>query len=83
VIATGKSHALAEFAELAFRHFSLDWQDHTDIDPLIFRPTDIPFDCGNARKALRLIRWNAETDMADVVSKMIEAQLAGKIRHTL
>jgi len=76
VIATGRSHALADFAELAFRHFGLDWQDHTDIDPLIFRPTDIPYGCGDARKALRMTGWKAETEMAGVVLQMIEAELA-------
>ena len=75
VIATGKSHSLAEFVDLAFRHFGLDWQDHTDIDPLIFRPTDIPYGCGDARKALRLTGWKADTDMPGVVSQMINAQL--------
>jgi GDPmannose 4,6-dehydratase len=78
VIATGKSHSLAEFAELAFRHFGLDWQAHTDIDASIFRPTDIPYGCGNAGKALNTIGWKAQTDMAGVVKKMIEAQLEGK-----
>ena len=77
VIATGKSHALAEFADLAFQYFGLNWQNHTDIDPLIFRPTDIPYGCGNAGKALNMIGWKAETDMPGVVKKMIEAQLEG------
>ena len=75
VIATGKSHSLAEFAELAFRHFGLDWHEHTDIDPSIFRPTDIPYSCGDAKKALSLNGWEAQTDMDGVVRKMIEAQL--------
>ena len=75
VIATGKSHSLAEFVALAFHHFSLDWQSHTDIDPTIFRPTDIPYSCGNATKALTLNSWKAQTDMPGVVSKMIEAQM--------
>lgn len=75
VIATGKSHSLAEFAELSFRHFGLNWLEHTDIDPSIFRPTDIPYGCGNAKKALSLNGWKAQTVMAGVVKKMIEAQL--------
>ena len=75
VIATGKSHALAEFADLAFEYFGLNWQNHTDIDPLIFRPTDIPYGCGNAGKALNMIDWKADTDMPGVVAKMIEAEL--------
>ncbi len=75
VIATGKSHSLGDFAELAFRHFGIDWHEYTDIDPSIFRPTDIPYSCGNAEKALRLTGWKATIDMPGVVRKMIEAQL--------
>lgn len=75
VISTGKSHSLAEFAEVAFRYFGLEWQEHTDIDPSIFRPTDIPYGCGDARKAFRMAGWSAQTDMAGVIQKMIEAEL--------
>ena len=77
VIATGKSYSLAEFADLAFRYFGLHWQDHTDIDPSIFRTTDIPFSCGDSRKALRMTGWKAKTDMPGVVLNMIEADLEG------
>lgn len=75
VIATGKSHALSEFAALAFDYFGLRWQEHTDIDPLILRPTDILYGCGDAGKALRLSGWSAQTQMAGVINNMIEAEL--------
>jgi len=75
VIATGESHSLAEFAENAFRYFGLDWQEHTDIDSSIFRPTDIPYSCGDAHKADALLVWNAQFGMPEVVRKMIEAEL--------
>jgi len=75
VIATGKSYSLEEFAEIAFRYFGMDWHDHTDIDPSIFRPTDIPYGCGNAQKALHLSGWHAQHDMSAVIQKMIEAEM--------
>ncbi|MBZ4219279.1 MAG: GDP-mannose 4,6-dehydratase [Chlorobium sp.] len=75
VIATGKSHSLSEFVEIAFRYFGLDWQEYTDIDASIFRPTDIPYGCGDATKAANLLGWSAKLDMAGVVQKMIEAEL--------
>ena len=76
VIATGKSHSLAEFADITFRYFGLDWENYTDIDPLIFRPTDIPYGCGNPKKALKLGGWKTHTDLSGVVHKMIEAEMA-------
>ena len=75
VIATGKSHSLAEFADCAFRYFNLNWQDYTDFDPLILRPTDIPYGCGNPNKALLLDGWKTHTDMKGVVKNMIQAEL--------
>jgi len=76
VIATGESHSLSDFADCAFSYFGLDWKEHTDIDPSIFRPSDIPFGCGDAGKASRELDWKASTAMRDVVRKMIEAELA-------
>ena len=75
VIATGHSHTLAEFADCAFQYFDLDWQNYTDIDPLIFRTTDIPYSCGDPRKALRLDGWKTHTKMKDIVHNMIKAEL--------
>lgn len=79
VIATGESHSLADFADSAFRYFGLDWKEYTDIDPSIFRPTDIPDSCGDAGKALRLIGWKAQTDMHGVIEKMITAEKESRI----
>lgn len=76
VIATGESRSLSDFADCAFSYFGLDWKEHTDIDPSIFRPSDIPFGCGDAGKASRELDWKASTAMQDVVRKMIEAELA-------
>lgn len=75
VIATGKSHSLAEFASHAFGYFGLDWKDHTDIDQSIFRPTDIPNGCGDSWKALHKLGWKADADMFKVIENMIQAEL--------
>ncbi|MCF8383973.1 MAG: GDP-mannose 4,6-dehydratase [Chlorobium sp.] len=75
VIATGINHSLGDFADCAFRYFGLDWREHTDIDQSIFRPTDLPFGCGDSRKANKINGWKAETRMEDVIQKMIDAEL--------
>ncbi len=75
VIATGKSHSLAEFAEVAFRYFGFDWREYTDSDASIFRPTDILYGCGDAHRAADRLGWSAQLDMYGVVHNMIEAEL--------
>src|SRR5215207_1978464 len=41
VIATGETHSVREFLELAFQRAGLDWQAHVDIDPRYFRPSEV------------------------------------------
>lgn len=73
VVATGKSHSLEEFTAVAFGTVGLDWQNHVDSDPSLFRVTDIVFSRGNPAKAAAKLGWRAQHTMADVVRLMIEA----------
>src|SRR5919106_1055289 len=41
VIATGETHSVREFLELAFSHAGLDWEAHVEIDPRYFRPSEV------------------------------------------
>ena len=75
VIATGESHSLAEFVEASFSYFGLDWLQYTDTDESLFRPTDIQEGRGDIRKAAQQLGWQAQTDMAGVIDKMMAAEL--------
>ena len=77
VIATGASHSLAEFVEASFSYFGLDWLQYTDTDESLFRPTDIQEGRGDIRKAAQQLGWQAQTDMAGVIDKMMAAELKG------
>lgn len=74
VIATGESRTLADFAALAFEQVGLEWHEHTDIDPTIFRPTDILHGCGDSRKAMELIGWRATVGLPETIRNMITAE---------
>src|SRR5947208_411507 len=50
VIATGESHTLEEFVALAFAELGLDWKEHVDTEPSLFRPSDIVYSRGNPEK---------------------------------
>jgi GDPmannose 4,6-dehydratase len=75
VIATGESHSIEEFVELAFRHQNLDWRDHVSVDPSLHRPLDIMSNRGSAAKAGRLLGWQAKLKMGDVVRLMADDKL--------
>jgi GDPmannose 4,6-dehydratase len=73
VIATGESHSVREFCELAFDYADLDWERHVEIDPRYFRPSEVTYLQGDASKAKLLIGWEAKTRFPDLVRLMIDA----------
>jgi GDPmannose 4,6-dehydratase len=76
VIATGESHTLEELTSAAFAQFNLAWRDHVDIDPSLFRASEIAYSRGNPEKARRLLGWQAETKFDALVSTLAE-QVSG------
>jgi GDPmannose 4,6-dehydratase len=86
VIATGKSHTIREFAQLAFAHVDLDWEEHVRVDPRYFRPAEVNYLCGDASKAKRMLGWEPRTTLPELVRIMVEAdvqlledELAGRL----
>jgi GDPmannose 4,6-dehydratase len=75
VIATGQSHTLEEFVDLAFAEVGLDWREHVQVDPNLFRPTDLKQSSASPGKANRILQWRAQRTMKDVVKEMVAAEL--------
>jgi len=75
VIATGESHTVGEFVELAFAHAGLDWKRHVEIDPRYFRPAEVDSLCGDPSKAREQLGWKARTSFEDLVTLMVDGDL--------
>ena len=73
VIATGKTHSVREFAELAFRCVGLDHEKYLVMDSNFFRPAEARQLVGDAAKAQRQLGWRSHTGFEDLVREMIEA----------
>lgn len=76
VIATGESHSVQEFTEVAFGLVGLDWRDHVRFDPRYLRPSEVHHLCGDASKAAEMLGWRAQTSFSSLVRIMLEADLA-------
>jgi len=76
IIATGKSHTLVEFVETAFQLINRDWRNHVSIDSSLIRPTDIHRSRVDPSSAASDLGWKARYVMTDVVSMMLEAEMA-------
>jgi GDPmannose 4,6-dehydratase len=72
VIATGVTMSLEEFVQAAFNEAGLNWRDHVEQDPALFRPTDLAVGRADPTRAHRELGWIATTTGVDVVKKMYE-----------
>jgi GDPmannose 4,6-dehydratase len=75
VVATGETHTVREFCEVAFAHAGLDWTKHVVVDPNYLRPTEVDLLLGDASKARRDLGWEPTTRFQDLVKLMVDADL--------
>jgi GDPmannose 4,6-dehydratase len=76
VIATGRTHTVRRFVELAFETVGLDFRDYVVQDPRYMRPADVDLLVGDPSKAKRQLGWEATTSFEQLVCQMVEAELA-------
>ena len=74
VIASGESHSLREFVELAFRHLDLNYEDHIIIDKKLYRPSDIDNIYGDPLKAKEMLRWEYNIAFEDLVQLLLNEE---------
>jgi GDPmannose 4,6-dehydratase len=75
VIATGETHSVKEFLELAFDRVKLDWKKFVEIDPKFYRPAEVDQLIGNPVKARKKLKWSPRTKFADLVRLMVDADV--------
>jgi GDPmannose 4,6-dehydratase len=75
VIATGETHTVREFCDLAFAHVGLDYRDYVRINSALVRPAEVDILVGDPRKAERLLDWRPRVRFAELVKMMVEADL--------
>ena len=76
VIATGATHSVQEFVELAFQHVGLNWKKHVVQDPSLLRPAEVDLLRGDASKARNMLPWTPKVTFSELVSVMVDADLA-------
>jgi len=75
VLATGETHSVQEFVEIAFSHVNLDWRKYVKFDERFLRPTEVDLLVGDASKAKDLLGWKSTVQFEDIVHLMVEADL--------
>ena len=76
VVATGETHSVREFCELAFGHLDLDWEQYVKVDERFFRPAEVDLLVGSPAKAKEKLGWEPSTPFPDLVRMMVEGDVA-------
>jgi GDPmannose 4,6-dehydratase len=75
VLATGETHSVREFLDIAFGLAGLDWKKYVKIDPRYFRPAEVDILLGDSTKARKKLGWEAKVGFEELVRMMVEADL--------
>jgi len=75
IIASGKTHSVKEFVELAFGRAGLKWEDHVVIDPKFVRPAEVDLLLGDCTKAKEKLGWEPAVDFQGLINMMVDADL--------
>lgn len=81
VIATGETHSVREFLELAFSYVNLNWEDYVEFDERYLRPSEVELLIGDSTKARQNLGWAPSITFEELVSLMVEADLQA-LGHT-
>lgn len=80
VIATGETHTVQEFVEIAFEYVGLNWKDYVVIDPKFVRPAEVDLLLGDSSKARNSLNWKPSVSFEQLVRMMLDSDLA-KLRR--
>ena len=75
VVATGETHSVRQFCELAFAHAGLELAQHVKSDPEFLRPAEVDQLVGDAAKARDRLGWEPKHSFRDLVELMVDADL--------
>ena len=76
VVATGETHTVREFCEIAFSAVGLNWEDHVILDPRFMRPAEVDLLVGGPEKAEKILGWTPQVGFGELVAMMVEADMA-------
>jgi GDPmannose 4,6-dehydratase len=75
VVATGQTHSVRRFCELAFACAGLDYRNYVVVDERFFRPAEVDLLVGDPSRAREKLGWKPEVSFEQLVEMMVEADL--------
>jgi GDPmannose 4,6-dehydratase len=75
LVATGTSHSVRDYCEVAFGYVGLNWRDYVRTDARFQRPAEVDDLIGDATKARERLGWAPTVDFDGLVRMMVDADL--------
>ncbi|MDY0911417.1 GDP-mannose 4,6-dehydratase [Rathayibacter festucae] len=77
VVATGETHEIREYLDIAFNHVGIeDWTPYVTQNPAFMRPAEVDLLIGDPAKARDVLDWEPKVSFPELVSMMVENDLA-------
>ena len=75
VVATGETHTVQEFLEVAFARAGLDSKKHVAFDKRYLRPAEVDLLIGDASKAKQKLGWEPKVKFKQLAEIMVDADI--------
>ena len=75
VIATGQTHTIRKFCDMAFSKVGLNYEDYVVIDSEFYRPAEVELLLGDASKAKEILGWEPKHSLEELVDIMLDYDL--------
>jgi GDPmannose 4,6-dehydratase len=74
VVATGETHSVREFVEVAFKAVGLDYAKYVQVDPMFFRPAEKVQLCGNPQRIIEKLDWQRSRSFKEIIQEMVASE---------
>lgn len=75
IIATGETHSVRDFVELAFKYVGLDYSKYVRIDERFYRPAEVNLLCGDPSRAKNNLNWVPQVSFEALIKMMVDADI--------
>jgi GDPmannose 4,6-dehydratase len=75
IVATGETHSVREFCEMAFAHVGLRYENYVTQNRENFRSPETALLVGNPAKARRILGWRQTVGFEELVRMMVDSDL--------
>ena len=72
VLATGETHTVKEFLEIAFKSVDLDWEEYVETSEKYFRRNEVDYLLGDSTKARTRLNWEPKVNFQELVQLMVD-----------